>query len=87
METSRCLLEALSQEGLPVKHGGKIGKPSADQLRLFLEQFKYGDFKSSLSFIACVCMRVCVCVCMCVFIGLTLMQYHHRERCFSWDVQ
>lgn len=40
MEISRCLLEALSQEGLPVKHGGRIGKPSADLLKLFLEQFK-----------------------------------------------
>ena len=38
METSRCLVDALSQEGLPVKQ--KIGKPSADLLRLFLEQFK-----------------------------------------------
>eukprot|EP00731_Ephydatia_muelleri_P024838 Em0016g1109a len=40
MEISRCLLEALSQEGLPANHRGKMGKPSADLLRQFLEQFK-----------------------------------------------
>ena len=41
MEVSRCLLDSLSQEGLSVKLTGKLAKPSASQLRAFLQQFRY----------------------------------------------
>jgi len=41
MEVSRCLLEALSQEGLSVKLTGRLGRPSAAQLQGFLQQFRW----------------------------------------------
>ena len=41
METSRCLLDSVSQEKLSVKLTGKLGRPSAQQLQAFLEQFRY----------------------------------------------
>ena len=41
MEVSRCLLDSLSQEGLSIKLSGKMARPSALQLRTFIEQFKY----------------------------------------------
>ena len=52
MEVSRCLLDSLSQEGLSVKLTGKLAKPSASQLRAFLQQFRYMYVFSSLVFIS-----------------------------------
>ena len=40
MEVSRCLLEAVSQEGLSVKLTGRLGRPSAAQLQGFLQLFR-----------------------------------------------
>ena len=40
MELSRLLLEAIAKEHLDVKLTRKLGRPSAQQLRGFLEQFK-----------------------------------------------
>lgn len=40
MEVSRCLLEAVSQEGLSVKLTGRLGRPSATQLQGFLQLFR-----------------------------------------------
>ena len=40
MEVSRSLLECLSQEGLSVKLSGKLARPSAVQLKTFIQQFK-----------------------------------------------
>ena len=40
MEVSRGLLECLSQEGLSVKLSGKLARPSALQLKTFIQQFR-----------------------------------------------
>ena len=40
MEVARRLNEALSKEKLSVKPAGRLTRPSASQLRMFLEQFK-----------------------------------------------
>ncbi len=40
MEVSRGLLECLSREGLSVKLSGKLARPSALQLKTFIQQFK-----------------------------------------------
>ncbi len=50
MELSRCLLDSLSEEGLPVKLSGKLAKPSALQLKTFIQQFK----SVSINYIRCV---------------------------------
>ena len=38
MEVSRCLLDSLAREGLSVKLSGKLAKPSALQLKTFIQQ-------------------------------------------------
>ena len=40
MEVSRSLLDCLTQEGLSVKMSGKLARPSALQLKTFIQQFK-----------------------------------------------
>ena len=41
MEVSRCLLDALSKEGLSARPMGKLGRSSAAQLTGFLQQFRW----------------------------------------------
>lgn len=40
MEVSRSLLDCLALEGLSVKMSGKLARPSALQLKTFIQQFK-----------------------------------------------
>ncbi len=40
MEVSRCLLESASEEKVSLKLSGRMGRPSAAQLKTFIQQFK-----------------------------------------------
>lgn len=81
MEVSRSLLECLSQEGLSVKLSGKLARPSALQLKTFIQQFKS------------VCLRPphtyqLVFVCVCVYVaGSTPRHACHNMLSCSWRVQ